>query len=440
VQARLLITFVLLIAAFATPACTSGGLLSRFTLAPSPREQYAESLRTANLHLSAMGADWLRAGETALGQPLAVTLPFRESVYFPADRSIAVAYRFELKRGRRFELEVRAESEDGGRLFVDMFEIRTAETAPARVASLSDSSTLTFDVRRDGAYLVRVQPELLRSGRYTLIERTLASLRVFPVEGYTPAAVQSEFGDEREAGRRQHEGIDIVAPRNTPVVAVVDGRATPSTNNLGGNVVWLRDGRAGRSYYYAHLQRWAIEDSTAVTTGQVLGYVGNSGNARATPTHLHFGIYEGGAIDPLPFLGPDDRVPPPSSHADRLAQVVRVSATRASLRAGAERDAPTVTELQREWVATALGAAGPRLRVMLPDGTSGYVDNSALASAASPLRQRRVQTSAPLRDRPTPQAPAITTIEEGTLVQVLGRFHTFELIRTSGGTQGWLNP
>ena len=427
----------MLITAAGAAGCSSGGFLSRFTLAPSPHEQYAESLRSANLHLSAMGADWLRAGETALAHPLAVTLPFRESVYFPSDRPIAVAYRFELKRGRRFEVDVRPESAESGRLFVDMFEIRGAETPPPRVASLSEGTTLTFEVPRDGAYLLRVQPELLRSGRYALTERTVASLR-FPVQGYTAAAVQSEFGAEREAGRRRHEGIDIFAPRNTPVIAVVDGHAAPDTNALGGTVVWLRDSRTRRSYYYAHLQRWAFEDTVAVTAGQVVGYVGNSGNARDTAPHLHFGIYQGGAIDPFPFIAPDDPVPLPSGHADRLSQLVRVSAPRASLRAGVARDAASITQLNREWVATALGATGSRLRVMLPDGTAGYVENSLVATAAPSLRQRRVQTASPLRDRPAAEAPAITTIEEGSLVQVLGRFGTFELIRTSSGTEGWL--
>ena len=429
----------MLITTAGAAGCSSGGFLSRFTLAPSPHEQYAESLRTANLHLSAMGADWLRAGDTALAQPLAVTLPFRESVYFPSDRPIAVAYRFELKRGRRFEVDVRPESPESGRLFVDMFESRGPETPPARVASLSEGHALMFDVPRQGVYLLRVQPELLRSGRYTLIERTLASLP-FPVEGLTASAVQSEFGAEREQGRRRHEGIDIFAPRNTPVVAVVDGSAAPGTNDLGGNVVWLRGGRGGRSYYYAHLQRWAIEGSTAVTAGQVVGYIGNSGNARGTAPHLHFGIYERGAIDPLPFLAPDDAVPPPSGQADRVGELVRITATRAPLRAGIARDAAAVTELNREWVATALGAAGSRLRVLLPDGRSGYVDTAVVAAAVAPLRQRRVQTVSPLRDRPAVEAPAITTIEEGSLVQVLGRFQTFELIRTGAGTEGWLVP
>jgi peptidoglycan LD-endopeptidase LytH len=436
VQARRFALLVASIAAVTAAACSSGGLLSRLGQAPSPREQYAASLRSANLHVTAMGQDWLRAGETALAQPLTVTLPFRESAYFPADRPTATAYRFELKRGRRLEIDVRVESLEPAQLFVDVFEVRGAE-APARVASLSEGSTLTFDVQRDGAYLLRVQPELLKSGRYTLIERTLASLR-FPVEGLTADAVQSEFGAERESGRRKHEGIDIFAPRHTPVIAVVDGYASPDTNNLGGNVVWLRDGGGRRSFYYAHLQRWAFEGSMPVTTGQVLGYIGNTGNARGTAPHLHFGIYQGGAIDPFPFLQPDDPVPPQPASTDRLSRWVRVIASRASVRAGAGRDSAAIAELGRDSAAIAMATTGPRLRVMLPDGVSGFVDNAAVADATKPLRQRRVQAASPVRDRPLPGAPAVTTVDEGTLVQVLGRFNDFELVRTADGIEGWL--
>ena len=71
------------------------------------------------------------------------------------------------------------------------FEVRDARP-PERVASMTDGTTLHHDVRRDGTYLLRVQPELLRSGRYTMVQRTLASLP-FPVSGLTAKAVQSDW-------------------------------------------------------------------------------------------------------------------------------------------------------------------------------------------------------------------------------------------------------
>jgi murein DD-endopeptidase MepM/ murein hydrolase activator NlpD len=90
--------------------------------------------------------------------------------------------------------------------------------------------------------------------------------------------------------------------RLTPVLAVAAGRAMPARDALGGNTVWLNT--AGTSYYYAHLDRVAVREQQLVKVGDVLGYVGNTGNAGGTPSHLHFGVYRWGRdpIDPLPLL------------------------------------------------------------------------------------------------------------------------------------------
>ena len=122
--------------------------------------------------------------------------------------------------------------------------------------------------------------------------------------------MQSGFGVDRDAGRRQHEGIDIFAPRGTPVVAVVSGIAQPSSNGLGGTVVWLHEPDARRTFYYAHLDRQAFTEPRRVVAGDVIGFVGNTGNARTTAPHLHFGVYDDGPRDPLPYVQPDDVVPP----------------------------------------------------------------------------------------------------------------------------------
>jgi murein DD-endopeptidase MepM/ murein hydrolase activator NlpD len=77
-----------------------------------------------------------------------------------------------------------------------------------------------------------------------------------------------------------------------------------TTNRLGGNVVWVWDAERGQALYYAHLDRQDVSAGSRVHAGDVLGRVGNTGNARTTPPHLHFGIYRPieGAIDPLPFI------------------------------------------------------------------------------------------------------------------------------------------
>ena len=107
-------------------------------------------------------------------------------------------------------------------------------------------------------------------------------------------------------GGRRHEGVDIFAPRDTPVVSTTRGLVTRvGTNDLGGQVVWVL-GPGLESHYYAHLQRQAVTVGTRISAGDIVGYVGNTGNARTTAPHLHFGIYRRGEgpIDPLPWVAP----------------------------------------------------------------------------------------------------------------------------------------
>lgn len=419
--------------------CAGNGLLTRFTLAPSPHERYADALRDNALSETALARDWLRAADTALAQPLALSLPMHESGYFAADHPSAVAYRLELRRGRRLSVEIAFESADGARLFVDVFEA-AADQAPARIASLTEGSTLALDVPRDGAYLLRVQPELLRGGRYTVVQRTLASLP-FPVKGLTARAVQSEFGAARDAGRREHEGVDIFAPRDTPVVAVASGVARSGTNPLGGNVVWLRDRREARSFYYAHLSRAAFEGTSTVRAGEVVGFVGNTGNARTTAPHLHFGIYQRDAVDPQPFLRADDPVPGAAADTSKwLSELVRVTAAAVALRSGPSGTASTLARLRRASLARVTGVTEGWLRVQLPDRSAGYLDRSGVTVARTPLRRQTLQAGDVIRERPDAAAPAIGSIDEPVAVDVLGEFNGFAFVLHDSSPTGWIEP
>jgi len=121
----------------------------------------------------------------------------------------------------------------------------------------------------------------------------------------TPRLVNS-WGNARTGGRR-HEGIDIFAPKDTPVRSTTRGIVVRvGTNRLGGQTVWIL-GPGLERHYYAHLNRYAaLRPGDHVDAGQIIGYAGNTGNARGGPPHLHYGIYSGGAArNPYPRLSGD---------------------------------------------------------------------------------------------------------------------------------------
>ncbi|MFL6235204.1 MAG: M23 family metallopeptidase [Thermoanaerobaculia bacterium] len=139
-----------------------------------------------------------------------------------------------------------------------------------------------------------------------------ASLLV-PVQGIGPSDLTDTWGAARSGGR-SHEGIDIFALRGTPVTAATHGVVIfKGLNLLGGRVVEVV-GPAGWRHYYAHLDAWsAVGIGDWVEVGTVLGYVGDSGNAKGTPTHLHYGVYvRGGATNPYPLLVPTALRHPPT--------------------------------------------------------------------------------------------------------------------------------
>lgn len=125
-----------------------------------------------------------------------------------------------------------------------------------------------------------------------------------PVEGVEPGDLRSTFGDPRGGGSRSHRGIDIFAARRTPVRSTVEGIVVRRGENpLGGRTVTVV-GPGGWRHYYAHLQQYAgHSEGDWVEVGEVLGFVGTSGNAPPGAPHLHYAVYTGdGAIDPYPLM------------------------------------------------------------------------------------------------------------------------------------------
>jgi peptidoglycan LD-endopeptidase LytH len=141
---------------------------------------------------------------------------------------------------------------------------------------------------------------------------TPSHLRV-PIDGVSRAALKSGFSELR-AGH-PHEAVDILAPRNTPVHAVDEGTIAKLffSKGGGGNTVYEFDPTKRYAFYYAHLERYAegLRDGQVIKQGQVIGYVGTSGNAPPNTPHLHFAVFEldnthrwwtGKAIDPYPLF------------------------------------------------------------------------------------------------------------------------------------------
>ena len=134
-----------------------------------------------------------------------------------------------------------------------------------------------------------------------------------PVEGIKPSQLHDTFDDARAVGRR-HDAIDIMAPRGTEVHAVEDGTiAKLFTSKAGGLTIYQFDPTQTFSYYYAHLDHYAagLAEHQPVKRGQLLGYVGSTGNASENAPHLHFAIarldtdrswWKGDPINPYPLL------------------------------------------------------------------------------------------------------------------------------------------
>jgi peptidoglycan LD-endopeptidase LytH len=176
------------------------------------------------------------------------------------------------------------------------------QEAPAPVAAPTSGVTSPERSADPTATIVPPSPDELR-------DRGLE----IPVEGIRPEQLTRSFEDRR-SGVRAHEAIDILAPRNTPVKAVDDGTiARLFYSKAGGITIYQFDPSEKFCYYYAHLDRYAdgLHEGNRVKKGQIIGYVGISGNAPKTTPHLHFAVFrltaakrwwEGTPLDPYEIL------------------------------------------------------------------------------------------------------------------------------------------
>ena len=157
--------------------------------------------------------------------------------------------------------------------------------------------------------VVAVAPAVSGAGVDDLRQRHLT----LPVQGIKQDQLTDTFNDMRGTSRR-HEALDVLAPRHTPVLAVEDGTiAKLFVSDAGGITLYQFDPTSAYAYYYAHLERYAdgLKEGAPIKRGQVLGYVGTTGNAPRDTPHLHFAIFklgddkkwwQGTPIDPYSVL------------------------------------------------------------------------------------------------------------------------------------------
>ena len=440
-----------------------------------PLESYAAyrgALTQLELEDSEMGSRWIGAGERALTSPAAFEAPAEEVVYFDPHDPAAVGYRFAVLRGRRVTVRIEGEHD---RYFADVFVAPRREgEEPTLVASRPDGvHEIVFEPRSSEYYILRLQPELLRGGRFRIRISDAASL-TFPVEGAGPEDIWSFFGDPRDGGARLHHGVDIFAPRGTPLLATGDSTVIRvGTRDRGGNVVVLRDDVRDLLIYYAHLEEQLVRQGERVRAGEVVGTMGNTGNAITTPPHLHIGIYEGGwrrPIDPWNyFVGPSAAHPPPIAFADTVGLWARIDDERVLIAevppvppavtayrnrnpvllgagdtfAGAEvhpddglppRVPPAELTVRDEPVRI-VGAASDLVRVRTLSGHEAFIHRRELASPDPPTSTER---PAVVRDPAT--GDAFGELPVGTRVTIVGEGPRGTVAILSSGRVALLDP
>lgn len=192
-----------------------------------------------------------------------------------------------------------------------IFNLRERERGPAPVQPSAPAAS-----RPAPSVALPPQPTLPSDLALRADYRALAARRLtIPVSGIMSAHLANTFGDDRGGGSRSHGALDIMAKRGTPVVATEDGTIEKLfTSNQGGLTIYQFDPSRTYSYYYAHLDRYAdgLAEGQLVKRGQVIGYVGFTGNASPEGPHLHFAIFKLGAdkkwhegvpLNPFPVLG-----------------------------------------------------------------------------------------------------------------------------------------
>lgn len=392
----------------------------------TPIEQYEEKLKDDGLAETPEGRQWLAASESALQHPQLIELPYRQLGNFPADKPRALGLKFTAKRGERLNFTLIKNLPQSFVLYAELYEQDATGKDNLLHATDTSDSTFVYDISETGSYVLKLQPQLLRTGSYHLSIAIGPSLG-FPV-AYSKANIGSFWDDSRDGGKRRHEGVDIFAPKRTPAIAAVDGYITSVRDGgLGGKTVMLRPVDKNYSLYYAHLDEQLVSEGDFVKQGDTVGLVGNTGNAKTTPSHLHFGIYSfGGAIDPLPFVNRSIKNAPAVADKKLPEQIRLVKAYQAN----------GLTE-KKNTLLVPVAVTSKEYIAELPDGNMLQLPITYAQPATQPLKTVKTIIPTALYTSPLINATTSTPVQAGSFVSVLGYFNQYSFVR-AGNTVGWL--
>ncbi len=278
-------------------------------------------------------AIWQDRKLQGLDESLEIELPYVELGAFKPRNFGIYSYETYLMPGEILQAEVRTDSSKT-LVFTEIFKKDKTTGNFLKVKyGKPEEKMLHYEIKEKGLYKLIFQPEIEANTAFQIsIQKTPAYL--FPVSEGKNSDIGSYWGDIRDGGKRVHKGIDIFANKGTPVIAASDGRIKfTGEKGLGGKQVWLWDRKRKQSLYYAHLDS-IVPDLKKVRAGDTLGFVGNTGNAKYTPSHLHFGIYkrQEGAIDPIGYVYLNEESVDPMDTTEVLTERIRIAGRKAALR------------------------------------------------------------------------------------------------------------
>ncbi|MEL6273500.1 MAG: M23 family metallopeptidase, partial [Bacteroidota bacterium] len=346
----------------------------------TPWEKYTRSLRREKGKEHPDLQAWQAANASALHDDAALVLPSKVRLAlrpWVAPDATACGFRFQLDRGRGLTA---AFAPNKGVVFGELYAIgQDHEGTYFELITAWDTieHELHYEAENSGEYLLLLQSKLYQQVEGELIVKEYAPL-TFPVAGVDNRAAQSFWGAPRDGGKRKHEGVDIFAPKGTNLLAVADGEVTRvKEGGLGGKVVWCWAPEYNLSIYYAHLDEQLVSKGDRIRRGEIIGTVGNTGNAHNTPPHLHFGIYPNGqqAVDPWPFIRMvEASATSPQIDYQQLGKEKELkSAKQYNIRKQPHPQATITRQLNAGESVFILGAIGEYSHVRTQDGTTGFM-------------------------------------------------------------------